>query len=144
MEGFIPDAQDLYPTDIEKERVATQYESFLANDLENFPVSFRVGEKAYTGFGADFTKQSQSTEPVDGGTKTITALTHKSGLVFTVESVLYPEYNAYDWTIYVANNGAADSPVVSEFNAVDMVLEGEAAPAQGQHRRFERVRARTP
>ena len=131
MEGFIPDAQDLYPTDIEKERVATQYESFLANDLENFPVSFRVGEDAYTGFGADFTKQSQSTEPVDGGTKTITALTHKSGLVFTVESVLYPEYNAYDWTIYVANNGAADSPVVSEFNAVDMVLEGEAPRLKG-------------
>ena len=131
MEGFIPDAQDLYPTDSEKARVAEQYAGFLADDLANFPVSFSVGGDAYTGFGTDFTKQSQSTEAVDGGTRTITELAHTSGLVFRVESVLYPDYNAYDWTIYVTNGGAADSPVVSKFNAVDITLEGEAPRLKG-------------
>ena len=131
MEGFIPDAQDLYPTDNEKARVKADYESFLADDLANFPVSFKVGEDSYTGFGKDFTKKSQDTETVDGGTKTITVLTHKSGLEFTVESVFYPEYNAYDWTIYIANNGEENSPVISGLNAVDMTLEGEAPRLKG-------------
>ena len=131
MEGFIPDAQDLYPTDNEKARVKADYESFLADDLANFPVSFKVGEDSYTGFGTDFTKKSQDTETVDGGTKTITVLTHKSGLEFTVESVFYPEYNAYDWTIYIANNGEENSPVISGLNAVDMTLEGEAPRLKG-------------
>ncbi len=131
MEGFIPDAVDLLPTDAEKARVKADYEGFLANGLANFPVSFTVGSKRYTGFGTDFTKKSQTTEDVDGGKKTITTLTHTSGLEFRVESVLYEAYNAYDWTVYIANNGNANSPVISGLNAVDMTLEGEAPRLKG-------------
>ena len=131
MEGYIPDAEDLNPSDSEKARVKEQYEDFLADDLANFPASFKIGEDSYTGFGKDFTKKSQDTEAVDGGTKTITVLAHKSGLEFTIESVLYPDYNAYDWTIYIANNGKDNSPVVSNLNAADMTFQGEAPVLRG-------------
>ncbi len=131
MEGYIPDAAELLPSDAEKTRVKADYEGFLANDLANFPTSFTIGASSYTGFDVDFTRKSQTTEDVDGGKKTITVLTHTSGLEFRVESVLYEEYNAYDWTIYIANNGTVNSPVVSDLNAVDMILEGEAPRLKG-------------
>ena len=140
MEGYIPDAIDLLPTKQEKERVKEQYESFLEDNLKNFPTSFKIDGKAYYGFGEDFTLTSQTTENVNRevaggkvGEKTITKLTHTSGLVFTVESVLYEEYNAYDWTLYAAQpeNATGNSPVISDWNAIDYNWEGETPRLNG-------------
>ncbi len=131
MEGFIPDAVDLLPTDAEKARVRAEYEGFLAHDLADFPISFKIGSTGYTGFDVDFQKKSQTTEAVDGGQRTVTTLTHTSGLEFRVESVLYEAYNAYDWTVYIANHGDGNSPVISNLNAVDLTLEGEAPRLKG-------------
>lgn len=134
MEGYIPDAIDLLPTDLEKARVKEQYESFLANDLASFPTSFVIDGKQYNGFGEDFTLTSKEEtdvirEAAGGkvGVKTTSKLTHTSGLVFTVESVLYEAYNAYDWTLYATQpaNSAGNSPVISNWKAIDYNWEGE-------------------
>ena len=131
MEGYIPDAVELKPSGNEKERVKADYESFMADGLKNFPVSFKVGSSSYRGFGKDFTLASQTDEAVFGGTKTISVLRHASGLEFTVESVFYPEYNAYDWTVYITNKGDTNSPIISGLNAVDLTFDGEAPKLKG-------------
>jgi len=140
LEGFSLPEEDPEPTEQEMARVKAQYESFLANDLENFPTSFKIAGTEYYGFGADFTLTSQTTAPVyravlgrDVGIKTISRLTHTSGLVFTVESVLYESYNAYDWTLYAEQPAteSGSSPVISDWNAIDYSWVGEAPSLTG-------------
>ena len=118
-------AADIELTAVEKARVKKQYEGFLANDLAEFPTSVTIGGKTYNGFGEDFTLNEQKTENVRGGVKTVSVLTHTSGLVFTVESVLYEEYVAYDWTIYAENPTSENSPIISNWNGADIEFDGE-------------------
>ena len=118
-------AADIELTSAEKMRVKTQYMRFLANALAEFPTSVTIGGKTYNGFGEDFTLKEQKTEDVRGGVKTVSVLTHTSGLVFTVESVLYEEYAAYDWTIYAENPTNTNSPVISEWKGADLTFAGE-------------------
>ena len=125
MESTILTAADIELTSLEKTRVKTQYEGFLANDLAKFPTSVTIGGKTYSGFGEDFTLKEQKTEDVRGGVKTVSVLTHTSGLVFTVESVLYEEYAAYDWTIYAENPTSENSPVISSWIGADITFNGE-------------------
>ena len=131
MESYLSETFNPFPVDSETLRVEMQYNSFLADGLSSFPASFKIGNKSYTGFGVDFTLKSQKSSDITGGVKTISELEHTSGLVFTIESVLYKSYNAYDWTIYISNPTDKNSPVVSKFNAVDMVFEGESPTLHG-------------
>ena len=119
------------PTVAEMQRVEAQYNSFLTNNLKDFPTSFAIGQKSYKGFGVDFTLINQTTSLVTGGTKTVSKLEHTSGLVFTVESVLYKAYNAYDWTIYINNPTNNKSPVISNFNALDITWDGDSPLLNG-------------
>lgn len=140
MEGYIPDQMDLDPTDAEKDRVKAQYDGFLADDLANFPTSFSIDNTEYYGFAKDFTLKSYTTKDVISevtdsvaGKKTISILEHTSGLLFRVESVLYEEYNAYDWTIYAEwpEDKEGNSPVISDWDAIDYTWEGEAPKLHG-------------
>ena len=58
-----------------------------------------------------------------GGKTTYITLTHKnSGIVATVEATIYEMYATCEWTVFLQNNGAETSPVVSSFYAVDCTL----------------------
>lgn len=131
MESYMSETFNPFPVDSESKRVEAQYNSFLADNMASFPASFTIGNKSYSGFGTDFTLKNQQSSNVTGGVKTISELEHTSGLVFTVESVLYKSYNAYDWTIYISNPTDKNSPVICNFNAVDIIFEGLSPTLHG-------------
>ena len=131
MESYASEIFNPYPTEDEMNRVEAQYNEFLANGLAKFPSSVKVGSKSYSGFGTDFTLEQQTSSDVPGGVKTISKLKHTSGLVFTVESVLYKSYNAYDWTIYISNPTNENSPVITAFNGADIVWHGSSPTLNG-------------
>lgn len=101
----------------EKARAKKMYNSYLT-DLETFPSSVKIGDDMYNGFPApDFTevkRESSTDEQKHAETVNIT-VNHKSGLQFVINTVFYPEYSAFDWTVYMTNTGDANSPIVSEF-----------------------------
>ncbi len=107
----------------EKQRAETQYEGYLS-DLSTFPATFTIGETDYSGFGADFNVNDQTTTTADGIETTVTKLTHISGLEFELKSAYYPAYAAFDWTIYISNNTDSNSPVVSNLSGANLVFEG--------------------
>ena len=118
---------DMAITEAEKARVSAEYTSFLENNLADFPASFKIGDTAYKGFGTDFTLVSASTVTgEDNIRRDVNTFTHTSGLVFRVESNFYIDYNAYEWVIYVdyPEEMTENSPVISEFNSVDLTLVG--------------------
>lgn len=112
-------------TEEEVSRAKSYYNGIL-EDVSSFPVSFKIGEISYNGFNEDFQKSSVSVQDdADTSVSLIkTELTHKSGLVFTIESVLYEKYAAYEWVIRITNPTDQDSPVISELKSLDADFVG--------------------
>lgn len=101
----------------EKQRAELTYKNMLA-DLSSFPSSVNIGDDSYTGFPSpDFTVASRNTTTDEQHhcETTDTTINHKSGLQFVLKTAFYPEYAAFEWTVYVTNPGTEDSPIVSNF-----------------------------
>lgn len=115
-------------TKAEKERAEKTYRGYMKN-LATLPVSFSIGSEAHRGFDDSFEKVSQTTEVNKDNEKietTVTVMRHKpSGLLFTVKSDFYPDYAAYEWVMYIKNEGNATSPIVSSLYALDLTVEGK-------------------
>lgn len=104
-------------SETEKLRAKTTYNNLL-NNLGSFPSSVDIGEDSYTGFPApDFTVSSRNVtiDELHHCETTDTTINHKSGLQFVLKSAFYPDYAAFEWTVYVTNPGEEDSPIVSNF-----------------------------
>lgn len=115
----IPDAE-------EKKAAKAVYDAYLAEGLKNFPVSMTIGEKEYTGFGdSRFSVKGQKTVPNSrNGEETETVIVYTpedptlAGVTFTVTSVYYENYAAYDWVIYFSNeDGTKRTPVISDIHS---------------------------
>ena len=124
MNEYNPKIIDNVPTPEEKEKAERRYLSFLENSLEHFPISFKIGSVQYKGFSKDFTLIDSTTETLPCKTVSKNSLMHKDGLLFRVESTLYKDYAAYDWTVYVKNTSESNSRVISKLYAIDTVFEG--------------------
>jgi alpha-galactosidase len=53
----------------------------------------------------------------------------KSGLVVRCDGVEYRDFPTVEWTLHFKNTGGTDSPILSEIQAVDVLLERAADPA---------------
>ena len=114
-------------TDAEKARAKEVYDTYIT-DLEKFPSKMKIGDSEYVGFSSgDFTKISQKTETheVTKSENTEIELLHKSGLTFTLKTVFYPDYAAFDWVIYFTNITAANSSTVTDISPAELKFEGE-------------------
>ena len=114
-------------TDAEKARAKEVYDTYIT-DLEKFPSKMKIGDSEYVGFSSgDFTKISQKTETheVTKSENNEIELLHKSGLTFTLKTVFYPYYAAFDWVIYFTNITAANSPTVTDISPAELKFEGE-------------------
>lgn len=122
--------QSKLTTQAEKERAQKLHIKYI-NDLSQFPISFKIGEKVYNGINADFTLVKKETKQENKKIKTLLVLLHNSGLELMLDCAFYPEYAAFEWTGYFKNTSAANSPVLSEVNAADLLFTGENAVLNG-------------
>ena len=115
-------------TDAEKARAKETYEGYITN-LKNFPSKVTIGAKEYVGFGdKDFYEMSRKTTK-NATTKSedteIVLLHTTSALQFTLKTVYYPDYAAFDWVIYFTNTTMSKSPKVSGLSPAELTFEGE-------------------
>ncbi len=100
------------------------YQNYLENP-ETFPVSFVYEGRTYKGFQKGFRELSRTAWEERGGTRTVIVLEHlDSGTHFTLDTVVYPDYRAYDWTISIENTSSANTGVFQQFCAADMNFQG--------------------
>ena len=115
-------------TDAEKARARETYEKYITN-LANFPSKMTVGGKEYVGFGdKDFFEMSRKTtnNATTKSEDTEIVLLHKtSAMRFTLKTVFYPDYAAFDWVIYFTNPTMSKSPKVSGISPAELTFEGE-------------------
>ena len=119
------------PNEEEKvHQVEREYYEIL-NNPENLPLSFVYEDVYYKGLSpAYFKKVSQTVANVDGGLKHTTV--YRFGdLDVTLISAVYPEYSAYDYTVYFANNSAKNSGVIRYLNAIDAAFNCDGARLKG-------------
>ena len=125
-EPFAVNSGNNRTTQAEKSRAKGIYEKYT-NDLSQFPCYFNIGDTAYTGFGSsDFTLADKKTSNDESKhcETTLFTINHKSGLTFMLTTVFYPDYAAFDWVIYIKNNGNSNSPIVSNLTPCSINFEG--------------------
>ena len=106
------------------------YAGYLA-DLTTFPVSFTYDGVAYNGFGKDFTEQSRTVVAEDSKTSIKVVLLHASGLQVTLDTAVYPAYDAYEWTVYFTNTSDKNSAQLSDINGADVYFAGSDPVLKG-------------
>lgn len=110
-----------------------EYEGIIEK-LQDFPISFKYGNEEYKGFGKDFeeTKPRTTENKDNGGVMTVVYMKHKpSGTDFRLETCVYEEYNAWDYTLYITNNTQETTDKFSSINAIDIVFEGSNPVMKG-------------
>ncbi len=110
-------------TEQEKARAKSVLDGYL-NDLATLPVTLTIGDVTYHGFNGDFAFVDKIEETVGAKTKITVFLKHISGLDFEIRFVWYPDYAAYEWTVYFTNHTETNSPVIKNVLALDMTVEG--------------------
>ncbi len=105
----------------------------VTTDLSDFPISFTYNGKSYKGFGDDFTKKDCITESADnGGVSKVYNMKHNpSGADFKLETCVYEEYNAWDYTLYITNNGIETTGLFGDINAIDITFTGDKPVMKG-------------
>ena len=107
-------------TDETNTAIVKEYNSFV-QDLSKFPISFTYGDRSFNGFDLDyFTELSRQTFYERNGTLTVIYL-QLGQILVTVETCLYKDYNAYDYTVYFKNVGQIDSLVLKNINVYTSV-----------------------
>ena len=113
----------LNPSQEKKEAVVNEYESFL-RDLSALPVSFSFEGKEYKGFNGSFKEISRETR--DEGEKIATDIVLKKGaLEVRIDMAVYPNYCAYEWTVYFTNTGSDRIGPLEGVDSADITFGGK-------------------
>lgn len=102
----------------------------LMKDLNSFPLTFSYDGKAYRGF-AGFSVASQTSSEVENGIMTEVELRHGDiPLTFRLVGCVYPAERAYEYVVYLTNDGDTDSAVVADLQ-FDLTFTGKAPVLSG-------------
>lgn len=93
------------------------------NPAYNFTVDGKDFRKNINQWDIQVGKESAVGEVYHGGKTVYLTATHKkSNIVATVEATIYEENATCEWTVYLSNDGAEVSPVISNFYAADTAI----------------------
>ena len=95
--------------------------------VSNLPFSFKYGDNSFTNLVKSW-KAERFTKKLDKGRTqyTLTYTDPETGLEIRWAAVEYRSFPTIEWTIYIKNAGSADSPIISEIQALDVTFERSA------------------
>ena len=120
------DASEYLVTEEEKAACRSWYDENVLS-TENPAYTFKAGGKDFRKnideWDFSFSEESETGAVYSGGKTTYITVTHKkSSLIVTVEATIYEENASCDWTVFIKNEGEENSPVVSDFYAMNTSL----------------------
>lgn len=119
-------AEEMQITQAEKDNCRKWYEENVLSAQKpayNFTVGGKSLQSSLSDWSFDIGEESTEGAVYRGGKTTYITLTHKkSGIVATVESTIYEQSATCEWTVFLRNTAAENSPVVTNFYAADCVL----------------------
>ena len=104
----------------------------ISKDAAALPVRFYLGREAISGLPRSRFPVLASTVSTENGVEARTLrLDAGDGLEIRLELYFDAAFGALEWTVWFVNGGAADSPVISEVDAANLVFPGEAPLLKG-------------
>lgn len=115
----------------EIDRAARIYDE-IVNGTAAFPISFCIDGREQKGF-AEFEPVAHAHASADSGRKLTDTLTfrHASGIEARAELAHYPDFAAFEWTVWFRNTGSVDSPRLSGVWSADVLIPGKAPRLSG-------------
>ena len=105
------------------------YKALIA-DPGAFPLCFSYDGVEYRGFSG-FTKESETTEKIDRGSRTVTVYRHPDiNAKFSLTVNVFPTESAYEYVVYIENDSDTDTGVISDLR-FEIEFEGEGASLRG-------------
>ena len=86
-------------------------------DPQKLPISFIMGDKAYSGMPEGCTIEQNSMN--------ITYTSVIDNVEVRAECVAYDDFDASEWIVYFTNKGSEKSPIFRAVNGINTVFEGE-------------------
>ncbi len=104
----------------------------MQGNVEILPYDFKIGGKSLGKNIEDWDisvgAESETGAVYKGGKTTYITLAHKSSAITaTVEATIYEENATCEWTVRIKNTGDENSPVISDFYAVNTSVKAENA-----------------
>ncbi len=110
-------------------RAVPQYDA-LMEDLDTFPLTFSYDGTPYRGF-AGFVTESETYTAIDRGVESVLLLRHPAiPAVFKLVARVFPAESAYEYVVYIQNDGAADTAVLSDLSYT-ITFEGDKPTLKG-------------
>jgi alpha-galactosidase len=105
----------------EEVKVRDQWmQAHFTENAAKWPVSFRLGDKASADILSSWKTERTERKLDDQRTEiTLTATDPETRLVLRCVAVKYGDFPVVEWTPYFKNNGAKDSPILSDIQALD-------------------------
>ena len=91
---------------------------------EQIPVTYTVGGKTYRGFPAAFSPKVTRRRIDSAIYEAIYTATTPEGLTLRAECIEYRDYAVTDWVMYITNDSAENSPIISDWH-FDLALPAE-------------------
>ncbi len=120
------------------ERAVPKYDALMEN-LATFPLTFTYDGTAYAGFEG-FVTESESYTDIDRGVETVLGLRHPAiPALFTLTARVFPAESAYEYVVYIQNDGESNTGVVADlryeipFEGKEPILSGIKGDAGGQN-----------
>ena len=92
---------------------------------EQIPVTYTVGGKTYRGFPAAFSPKVNRRRIDSAISESIYTATTPEGLTLRAECIEYRDYAVTDWVMYITNDSAENSPIISDWH-FDLALPAES------------------
>lgn len=110
---------------------AHRYRTLIAN-MPAYPVSFAYQDKPYTGFPApDFAVQNRECTVQHDRERNVITLAGPARLTVVVDTMYYPAYGVYEWTLHFENRGTQDTGILRDVYACDITLDGGSPMLRG-------------
>lgn len=112
----------------ERSMAQTWLEANLGPQAASPPFSFLYGGEPFTAILKTW-KIEHTSKKLDQNRQQLVSryIDPKTGLEVRCVAVAYDAYPTVEWTVYLKNTGAADSPFVDNLNALDIVLKRDVS-----------------
>ena len=97
----------------------------LVTEPDRFPIRFTVDGRVYRGIPSCHAAVSASFPDSRMAERTFSGMIPGTGLEISAVCREYRDHPAAEWTVYIRNAGAGDSPLITDFYGMDCILPGE-------------------
>jgi len=111
---------------------------FLDSRVEHLPFSFRFGGQDSRDFLPRWKHSTEITDAADGRRVSLKCVDPETGLEVRADAVIYRDFPAIEWVLWLKNGGARPAPLLEDVRALDATLPTSAEADRNLQLHYDR------